>query len=370
MMRFGLSALALVTAVTAVPSPLVERQSPFQETAIADLNEPWALAFLPDERVLVTERAGTLRLVDPSTSSTGEITGVPSVVYAGQGGLGDVAIHPNFEENNQVYISYVVSADGGASNAVVARGTLALNENGGGALEDLEVIWVQDPPISGSGHFSHRILFDSDGFMWISSGDRQQFDPAQDMSGNLGKILRLNDDGTVPEGNPFADEGGVAAQVWSLGVRNPLGIAFDAEGRLWEIEMGPQGGDELNLIQEGGNYGWPEVSEGIHYDGEDIPNHSTRPEFIPPKVAWVPSISPASVIVYKGDLFSDWTGNALIAALGQQGVVRVELDGEDATEAEKISMGRRIRTIREDPEGALWILEDGPGGRLVKLTPA
>lgn len=329
------------------------------------------MAFLPDERILVTERAGTLRLLDVSANTTGEVTGVPSVVYAGQGGLGDVAVHPDFSDNNLVYISFVEEGGNGSeTNAAVARATLAFDDDNGASLEDLEIIWRQSPPVESNGHFSHRILFDSDSTMWLSSGDRQLFDPAQDMSTNMGKILRLNDDGTVPDGNPFADEGGVAAQVWSLGVRNPLGIDFDAEGRLWELEMGPAGGDELNLIQEGGNYGWPLVSEGEHYDGEPIPDHDTRPEFLPPKVAWVPAISPGSLLIYKGDLFSEWKGNALIAALGAQGLVRVTIDGEVAEEAERIPMGSRMRCIREGSDGAVWMLEDGPGARLLKLTPS
>jgi glucose/arabinose dehydrogenase len=371
MMRFGLFttyALALVSGALAAPPSVTPRQAPFQTTPITDFDEPWALALLPDNRILVTEKRGNLRLVDPTAKSKGTITGVPSVSYAGQGGLGDVALHPQFAENNLVYISYAESGGGSQAGAAVARAKLVLNSNGGGALQDLEVVWRQSQMVTSTGHFGHRILFDANSTLWISSGERQQFDPAQDMTTNLGKIIRLNDDGTVPEGNPFS--GGVAAQVWALGIRNPLGIDFDEQGRLWEVEMGPMGGDEINLIEKGGNYGWPIVSQGDHYDGQPIPDHNTRPEFIAPKAFWNPVISPASMIIYKGDLFPNWKGNALISGLGAQGLVRVEISGDTAREAERLPMGRRMRCVRQSADGALWVLEDGAGGRLLKLTPS
>lgn len=374
MMRFGLStayALALVAGALAAPSQaeVAPRQaSPFQTAAITDFAEPWAMAFLPDNRILVTEKKGVLRLVDPNTKAKGTITGVPAVRYQGQGGFGDVAIHPQFAENNLVYISYA-EATGNTAGAVVARAKLVLNTSGGGALQNLEIVWRQTAKYAGDGHYAHRILFDNTSTLWVSSGERQQMDPAQSMVSNLGKIIRLKDNGTVPASNPFSSQGGVAAQVWALGIRNPLGIDFDEQGRLWEIEMGPSGGDELNLIEKGGNYGWPIVSQGNHYDGKPIPNHNTRPEFIAPKAFWVPVISPSSVIIYKGDLFKGWKGNALISALGAQGIVRVEISGSTAREAQRIGLGRRIRSVRESKDGALWVLEDGAGGRLLKLTP-
>lgn len=375
MMLFGLSttyyALALVTAALATPLQVTPRQAPFRTTPISDFAEPWALAFLPDNRILVTEKRGNLRLINPTTNLKGEITGVPRVVYGGQGGLGDVALHPQFAANNLVYISYAEPGTAGSGpRAAVARARLVLNNNGGGALQGLQVVWRQSPHNAQNGQFGHRILFGANSTMWISSGERQLFDPAQVTSSNLGKILRLNDDGTVPEGNPFASTGGDAAQVWALGIRNPLGIDFDDQGRLWEIEMGPMGGDEFNLIERGANYGWPIVSQGDHYDGRPIPDHSTRPEFNPPKAFWVPVISPAGMIIYKGDLFPNWKGNALISALGAQGLVRVEMSGNTAREAQRVSMGRRMRAIRESVDGAVWMLEDGPGGRLLKLTPS
>lgn len=374
MMYSGLSAacwaLAFVTAAWATPLQVSPRQTPFVTTPISDFAEPWALAFLPDNRILVTEKRGALRLIDPTTRQKGEVTGVPAVANAGQGGLGDVALHPQFAENNLVYISYAEPGAGSGARATVARATLVLNNNGGGALQGLEVIWRQSANNGQTGHFGHRILFSPNSTLWISSGERQLFDPAQDQKVNLGKILRLNDDGTVPEGNPFASSGGDGAQIWALGIRNPLGIDFDEQGRLWEIEMGPMGGDEFNLIEQGANYGWPIVSQGVHYDGRPIPDHSTRPEFKPPKAFWVPVISPAGMIIYKGDLFPNWKGNALISALGAQGLVRVEINGNTAREAQRVSMGRRMRSIRQSADGAVWMLEDGQGGRLLKLTPS
>lgn len=361
------------TQVIAAPSDahVAARQAnaDFQSTPLTDFNEPWALAFLPDGRILVTEKRGTLRLFDPESSTKGEITGVPTVAYGGQGGFGDVAIHPDFEENNSVYVSYAEQGDGNTAGAVVARATLALDASGGGALEGLEVIWRQTPKVPGNGHFAHRILFDANNTLWISSGERQQFDPAQDLKSNLGKVVRLNDDGSVPSDNPFADQGEVSDQVWAYGLRNPLGLTFDPEGRLWDVEMGPMGGDELNLIERGGNYGWPIVSQGNHYDGRPIPNHDTRPEFIPPKVFWVPVISPSSLLFYTGDLFPAWKGNAFISGLSSMSLVRVEVTGDTAREAQRWPLGKRLRTVKQGPDGALWVLEDGPGGRLLRLTP-
>ena len=356
------------------------RGLPFQVEPVADLNEPWALAFMPDGRMLVTEKAGRLLIVSQDGSTSGAVAGVPSVDYGGQGGLGDVALHPDFAANRQLYLSYAEAGHGKVRGAAVARATLS--ENGAGAvLENVEVIWRQVPKVSGRGHYAHRLLFDEQGFLWISSGERQQFTPSQDMQSNLGKLLRLRDDGSIPGDNPFvdsrADEGRsgtvpVSAQVWSLGHRNPLGMDFDLEGRLWAIEMGPAGGDELNLIQRGGNYGYPLVSNGDHYNGDPIPDHSTRPKFIEPAIWWTPVISPADLTVYRGDLFADWRGNALVAGLGSRGIVRIALDLDGAREVERYDLDARIRSVVEGPNGALWVLEDERGsskGRLLKLTP-
>ena len=343
--------------------------APFKAEEMATFDEPWAMAFLPDGRLLVTEKQGRLKL-HAIGGATGDISGVPKVAYGGQGGFGDVVLHPKFAENQWVYLSYAEAGEDGKIGAAVTRAKLALDDAGGGALTDLAVIWRQSPKMSGRGHFGHRIAFSPDGHLYISSGDRQHFDPAQDISGNLGKMVRLNDDGSVPGDNPFSDKGGVTAQIWALGLRNPLGIAFDAQGRLWEIEHGPAGGDEFNLIERGSNYGWPVVSNGSHYDGRDIPDHETRPEFNAPEISWTPVIAPGDFIFYRGEMFADWTGDALIAGMGSKALVRVEIDGTSAREAARYAMGERIREVEQGPDGAIWLLEDGGGARLLKLTPA
>jgi glucose/arabinose dehydrogenase len=343
---------------------------PFTVTPVLNFNEPWAMTFLPDGRLLVTEKKGALKLYTIG-GATADITGIPSVAYGGQGGLGDVVLHPDFEKNGLVYLSYAEAGEGDKRGAAVARAKLTLDSKGGGALSDLKVIWRQVPKVSGGGHYGHRILFGPDGYLWISSGERQKFDPAQDMNANLGKILRLNHDGSVPKDNPFADKGGVTAQIWTLGHRNPLGIAFDAQQRLWTVEMGPQGGDELNVIVRGANYGYPIVSNGDHYDGRKIPDHDTRPEFKAPVVTWTPVISPSDFIFYTGNQFPSWRGNALISGLTANALVRVEFDGEKAREAERFDLGARIREVEQGPDGAIWLLEDekdGSQGRLLKLS--
>lgn len=342
---------------------------PFSAETVASFDEPWALSFLPDGRLLVSEKPGTLRLVDVATGRAGEVTGVPQVAYGGQGGFGDVVPHPQFADNGLVYISYAEAGDGNTAGAALARATLVTDDAGGGALEDVEVIWRQVPKVSGQGHYGHRILFGDDGKLWIGSGERQKFDPAQDMASNLGKVLRFNDDGSVPADNPFAGQGEVAAQVWSLGHRNPLGIAFDGHGQLWDIEMGPKGGDELNKVERGANYGYPIVSNGDHYDGRPIPDHDTRPEFNKPAITWTPVISPSSLIFYSGDVFPEWKGNAFAGGLSSQSLVRIQFEGDRAWEAERFEMGARIRGVRQGPDGALWVIEDGKDGRLLRLTP-
>jgi aldose sugar dehydrogenase len=324
------------------------------------------MAFLPDGRLLVSEKRGTLQLYTLGGDKL-EIGGVPEVAYGGQGGFGDIVLHPDFATNSLLYFSYAEAGSGGAG-AAVARARLDLDAR---QLRDMEVLWRQSEKVGSRGHYAHRIAFDEAGYLWISSGDRQQFDPAQDMNSNLGKIMRLHDDGRVPSDNPFAERGGIAAQFWSLGHRNPLGLAFDAQGRLWNVEMGPSGGDELNLVERGANYGWPTVSNGNHYDGRPIPDHATRPEFNVPAVTWNPVISPSSLLFYYGSEFPEWNGSAFVGGLSSQSLVRVEFEGTTAREAERFAMGNRIRALAQGPDGALWVLEDErmlAGGRLLRLS--
>lgn len=365
--------LALASAAcsgTDASSPAVRIGNAFVATPVAQFDEPWAMTFLPDGRLLVTEKPGALKLLDVASKQVGDVTGVPKVAHGGQGGFGDVVLHPDFAKNSIVYVSYSEAGEGGAGSAV-ARARLTLSGNGG-KLEELAVIWRQVPKVSGQGHFGHRLAFGPDGKLWITSSERQKFTPAQDMKANLGKIVRLNEDGSTPADNPFFAQGGVTAQIWSSGHRNLLGIAFAPDGKLYAHEMGPRGGDELNIIEKGANYGYPIVSNGDHYDGRDIPDHPTRPEFKAPLITWNPVISPAGFIIYTGKLFPDWNGNGFIGGLSSESLVRVEFSNGGAREAQRFDMGKRIREVEQGPDGAIWVLEDernGSGGRLLKLTP-
>jgi len=345
---------------------------PFETTVIADFDEPWAMTFVPGTPyALVTEKKGKLKLWE-NEGAVVDIEGVPTVAYGGQGGLGDVILHPDFANNGYVYLSYAEAGEGGFG-AAVARGKLDLKA-AKPALTDVQVIWRQEPKVSGQGHYGHRMAFGPDGMLYISSGERQKFQPAQDLNQNLGKIVRLTDGGMVPSDNPFYDQGRVKSQIWSYGHRNPLGLAFDAQGRLWNQEMGPEGGDELNLVKKAANYGYPKVSNGRNYGAatDDLPDHAPGDGFEAPKVFWNPAISPGGLMIYSGDLFKDWKGSAFIGGLGAKALVRVKLDGENATKADQWDMGARIREVEQGPDGAIWVLEDqraGSEGRLLKLTP-
>lgn len=346
---------------------------PFAVAEVASFSTPWAMDFLPGSGValtkmaLLTEREGKLWLVDTQTGAKQEVAGVPKVKVAGQGGLGDVVVHPGFAGNQRIYLSFVEAGDGGTSGAALGYGRLVLGQ-GQPRIEGFRVIWRQQPKVDGDGHFSHRIAFGPDGLLYLTSGERQKFDPAQDMGGNLGKVLRLTDEGTPAPGNPWASRGGIAAQFWSIGHRNLLGIAFAPDGRLWETEMGPKGGDEVNLILPGRNYGWPKASNGSHYSGQDIPDHKPGDGFEAPKVWWNPSISPGGLLIYTGDKFPDWKGDALIPALSGEALIRVDIDGEKATKTDRWDMGERIRAVDQGPDGSVYLIEDE--GRLLRLDPA
>jgi len=360
----ALSACCLLLIICLLPGRAAVA-APVEVIEVASFEQPWAMTFLPSGQLLVTEKPGVLQLVATDGSKT-PVIGLPKIAYGGQGGLGDVVLHPEFNSNQLVYLSYAESGKGG-TGAAIARARLSYS-NTGGALSELQVIWRQQPKVSGRGHYGHRIAFGPDGYLWISSGERQKFDPAQEMDTNLGKILRLNDDGSIPPDNPFAARGGVTAQIWSLGHRNPLGLAFDGHGKLWVTEMGPKGGDELNLVQRGANYGYPLVSQGDHYNGREIPDHDTRPDLQGPAISWTPVISPSSLMFYSGSQFPQWRESAFIGGLSAMGLVRVSFNGVSAVEAERIPMGARIRAVKQGPEGALWVLQDGSNGKLLKLT--
>lgn len=330
-------------------------------------NEPWAMTFLPGGDLLVTEKNGTLLLVRPADRSKIAVKDVPNVAYGGQGGLGDIVLHPQYKDNHLLYLSYAEADTSGMRGAVVVRARFHPTSDKP-RLENIEVIWRQIPKVSGSGHYSHRLAFSPDGYLFITSGERQKQKPAQSWTQNLGKVIRLNADGSVPPDNPFQDKGKLAKTFWSLGHRNLLGIAFDKHGKLWSHEMGPRHGDELNLIVGGGNYGWPIVSWGDHYSGIPIPDHDTRPEFNAPEVYWVPTIAPSGLIIYNGSLFPDWQGNGFVGGLRSKSLIRIKIEGAQAEEVERFNMKKRIREVEQGPSGAIWVLEDKKGGRLLRLS--
>lgn len=330
------------------------------------------MVFLPGTPfALVTERKGKLRLWQEG-GAVRDVAGMPQVAYGGQGGLGDVALAPDFATSGTIYLTWAEEGQGNTRGAALGRAKLVLE--GAPRLEGLQVIWRQEPKVSGQGHYSHRIAFSPDGrYLFLSSGERQKFTPAQDLGTNLGKILRLTLDGEPAPGNPFAEKGGVTSQIWSYGHRNVLGLQFDAAGRLWGLEHGPRGGDELNLVKPGQNYGWPLVSDGDHYDGRAIPRNSTRPDLAQPAISWNPVIAPGDFIFYRGSQFPDWRGQAIIAGMVYPGLVRVAIDGEKAREVTRYPMDHRIREIAEREDGSVWLLEDGEetsAGRLLRLSPA
>ena len=347
-------------------TPLAD--APFTVKKVASFNEPWAMTFVPGTRAaLVTERSGKLKLWQEN-GPTQDVAGVPAVAYGGQGGFGDVIVAPDFATSGIIYLSWAEAGTGDTFGAVVARAKLV--QGAAPRLEGLQIIWKQDPKVPGRGHYSHRLAFSPDGkYLFIGSGERQKFDPAQDMKANLGKILRLNPDGSVPADNPFADQGGVTAQIWSLGHRNILGLAFDGTGKLWNQEMGPKGGDEVNLVEAKANYGYPIVSNGDHYDGKDIPDHPTRPEFAAPKLWWNPSVSPAGLVWYNGDLYPGWKNSLLMGALSGAGLVRMQIDGDTLHKSDRWDFRERIREVEVRDDGSVWLLTDGENGKLVRLVP-
>lgn len=352
---------------TAKADQSVAIKQTYQVEAVSHFNEPWAVTSLPDQRLLVTERQGKLKIFNPKNKQMLDVQGVPAVNYGGQGGLGDVILHPDFAKNHWVYLSYATKGQGG-SGAVISRAKLDLSHPNQPKLTDIKQIWQQVPKVSGQGHYGHRMLFGTDGKLWVSSGERQKFDPAQNMKSNLGKILRLNEDGTAAVGNPFYKQGGVTAEIWSLGHRNPLGMAFDRQGQLWVVEMGPKGGDELNIITKGENYGYPIVSNGDHYSGQPIPDHHTRPEFKAPEIDWTPVISPSSMIIYRGQQFPAWQNKALIGGLSSEAIIVVDLEHKPVKEVQRLDMKKRIRGLHEAKDGSIWVIEDGSNARLLKLS--
>lgn len=335
------------------------------ENLAEGLDHPWGMAFLPDGRLLVTEREGRLRILGLDGQLSPPVGGTPKVVARGQGGMLDVAIDPNFASNRLVYLSYSEPGEGGASTAL-GRGRLDGNQ-----LQDFRVIFRQSPKVDGANHFGSRIVFTEDGNLFLTLAERFKFDPAQDLKSHLGKIVRIKRDGSVPNDNPFVGRKDAAPEIWSYGHRNIQSAAIHPKTRALVVaEMGPQGGDELNIVEKGKNYGWPLVSDGEHYGGRDIPKPSTRPDLAGSVKQWTPVISPSGMVFYDGAAFPKWRGNALIGGLSSGGIVRVRLDGRTVQGEERIGLGVRTRDVEQGPEGLVYVLTDKSNGNVWRLRPA
>jgi glucose/arabinose dehydrogenase len=381
MARSDLPFCSLVVAglLTAAPAMAVDEtyrtdeESIRVETVAAGLEHPWGLEFLPDSRMLVTERPGRLRIVSPDGTVSEPVAGVPEVDPRGQGGLLDVALDPKFATNRLVYLSYAEPGEGGNSTAV-ARAVLSEDA---ASLSELEVIFSQKPKLPSEGHFGSRLVFDGNGDLFVTLGER--FKPefrvqAQELNSHLGKIVRIRADGSVPEDNPFVAQAGALPEIWSYGHRNIQAAALHPEtGQLWEIEHGPQGGDELNIVEPGANYGWPVVSHGVNYDDSPVGSGKQRQAgMVDPIHTWTPVIAPSGMAFYTGSAFPDWRGDLFVGGLRSTALVRLELDGTRVANEERLlqDLGRRIRDVMQGPDGALYLLTDEENGELLRLSPA
>lgn len=355
--------------------------------SLATLDNPWKMAFLPDGRLLITEKPGKLRIFADGKLSNA-IGGVPKVVYHEQGGLLGVAVDPDFANNRRIYLSYTEAAPEQPANSkdegdprlgkyqdlndVVLKGlAVARGQLDGDQLKDAKVIWRQTPKTIGRGHFGGQMTFAPDGTLFITSGDRQRFDPAQDLGTTLGKIIRVDTEGSAPADNPFVNQAGALPETWSLGHRNPLGLSFHpASGKLWEHEMGPKGGDEVNLIEKGKNYGWPIVSEGSHYNDVPIPHHAGSADLPPPLKFWNPSISPSGLTFYTGDTYKDLKGKVLLGGLSSEALIVLTIKDESVLDDSIVRTERRIRDVAQSADGNLLLLTDGDKAELLRLVPA
>jgi aldose sugar dehydrogenase len=347
------------------PAPIKEALS--VGTVAKGLEHPWSLAFLPDGRMLVTERPGRLRIMTSDGRVSEPVTGVPRVYASGQGGLLDVALSPTFDKDRLVYLSFSESGEGGAGTAV-ARGQL-----GERTLENLQVIWRQQPKVGGSNHFGSRIVFCRDGTLFVTLGERfDHSEKAQDLSTTLGKIVRINPDGSTPSDNPFVGRAGVRPEIWSYGHRNVQAAAVDPQtGQLWTVEHGARGGDELNHPEPGKNYGWPVISYGRHYSFLAIGEGTAKVGMEQPVYYWDPVIAPSGMVFYTGELFADWKSNILVGSLTPGLLVRLVMkEGKVAQEERYLGdLGERIRDVRQASDGSLYLLTDARDGRILRLTP-
>jgi glucose/arabinose dehydrogenase len=373
----GLVGLAIAGAAVAVylnQSEAVPRDFYADRvTVLSGLEHPWSMAWLPDGAILITERPGRLRIVRNGTLEPAPIAGVPPVFAEGQGGLMEVSIHPNFAKNRFIYLTYS-HGTGQANRTRVARATFD-----GKALSDVKVIFEVSQAKEGTQHFGSRIVWLSDNTMLVAIGDggnppvqldgdliRKQ---AQNLRSQLGKIVRLNDDGSIPSNNPFVKTANANPSVWSYGHRNTQGLTFDAAtGRIWQTEHGARGGDEVNLVKAGKNYGWPLVTYSREYFGPEISSERSRPGMEDPKLVWTPSIAPSGLAFYNGDRFPAWKGNLFAGGLVSKDVRRITLDGAgNVVSQQSIDIGQRVRDVRQGPDGLLYVLTDEQNGQLIRL---
>ena len=339
------------------------------ETVARNLEHPWELAFLPDGRILVTERPGRLRIVAKDGTVSDPLTGVPRVHAVGQGGLLDVAVDPNFSRNRIIYLSYAEPGEGGTAGTAVARARLAE-----GALEDVGVIYQRRPKMRGGGHYGSRLVFGRDGTLFITQGDRMNWrDSAQSLTAGQGKIMRINTDGSIPRDNPFVGRSDAQPEIWSYGHRNIQGAALHPEtGQLWEVEHGPRGGDELNRPEAGKNYGWPVIGYGIDYSGQRIHESTTKPGMEQPVYYWDPVIAASGVAFYTGDAYPGWNGSVFIGAMDPGALVRLEMQDGRVTKEERYlgELNQRIRDVQQGPDGLLYLVTDEDNGQLLRVVPA
>jgi len=368
------AALMSATAAFAVDQAMETESGAIRVTTVVDgLDHPWALVFLPDGGMLVTEKSGALRHVGTDGELSQPIGGVPEVDTAGQGGLLDVTLAPDFATSRMIYLSYAEPGEGGNGTAV-ARGTLNANMT---ALENLEVIFQQAPKVQSRAHFGSRLVFDGDGHLYVTLGERSAAEfrgQAQELGSHLGKIVRINPDGSVPEDNPFVGQEGALPEIYAYGVRNVQAAAINpASGKLWEIEHGPRGGDELNIIEPGSNYGWPLVTLGVEYSGATIGEGLEQKEGMVDAIhTWTPVIAPSGMIFYSGDAFADWQGNLFVGGLASTALVRLQLDGDSVTHEERLleDLGLRIRDVAEGPDGAIYVVTDESNGGVLRIAPS
>ncbi len=369
----------VMLAGAAVPAAAVEQDIRSEKvaahvgTVVDGLEHPWGIAVLPDGSMLVTEKKGDLRLVSADGELSDPIGGVPEVDDRRQGGLLDVALDPGFAENRLVYLSFAEPGEGGTTSTAVARGRLS---DGTGELSGVEVIFSQKPKVASTMHYGSRLVFDNEGRLYVTLGERSMEEfrgQAQDLDSHLGKVVRINPDGSVPDDNPFVGQDGALPEIWSYGHRNIQAAALHPEsGALWEIEHGPRGGDELNIPEAGKNYGWPVVSHGVNYDGRPVGTGEKAAEGMEDPVhTWTPVIAPSGMIFYSGKAFPEWENNLFVGGLASTALVRLELDGHAVTHEERLltDLGKRIRDVAEGPEGEIYVITDDANGEILRIAP-